>query len=123
MSDGKGGGVGGGDTWVSSFERTYEVDVGHCFSGNACFIRFVEKYGRYPDNAEEFLEFLYYYHCVHRAFPTLPAPVSQFAREIWNEHRELTKKVPADVFAARTNASMNIEKRVQIEAMDRFVES
>jgi hypothetical protein len=100
-------------TWKDEFISTYKTDK--VFSGHECYIRYVNKYNKYP-SVEELINYLYEYHCVNRNYKCLPAPVNQFANEIVEECNKHITDVPVEEFIRITNASMCIADRIKMES-------
>jgi hypothetical protein len=101
-------------TWKNNFEDTYHFDAEQCFPGHAWYINFVQRHKRFPENEEEYIEFCYL-NCVNRDIKTLPAPVKQFACEIFESYRTIVKEISIEDFIQRANKSVCIEDRIRLE--------
>jgi hypothetical protein len=83
---------------------------------NARYIAFVHKYKAYP-NIDEFIAFSANRFLIHGNHPTLPAQMVQFTKEIIAMFVDaFSEGLPTpDDFCIRTEKSLRIENRVQME--------
>jgi hypothetical protein len=103
------------ETWKDQAETVYHMKPEELISANADYIHFVNRYDRYPTTSEEFMTYLYYRYIVHRYKTSLPAPIVQFIREIFDSYAEITTTITPEEFKQRTTDSVFITKRTAME--------
>jgi len=103
------------DTWRAALAASYHMPADACISANECYIRFVTRHGRYPASTDEFIVFMHDYYVVRRARASLPAPIAQFAQEVIDMNAALVAALTPAAFAARAEAAMPIQQRLQME--------
>lgn len=102
-------------TWKDSFKMNYKMDANECISINECYIRFVQKYQKYPVSIDEFILFLYYYYVVYRYKKTLPGPILQFVLEVTDSYTKIIQKLSVKEFIKRSTESLTIIRRREME--------
>ena len=104
-----------GTTWKEAMRTTYGVSDTECISTHECYIRFVQRYGRYPSSVDEFIVYMHYYYVVHRGKKTLPAPTVQFARETFDSAAPVVAVLSPAEFSKRADAARPIQARQAVE--------
>jgi hypothetical protein len=102
-------------TWKDAALATYGTTPATCISANTCYIRFVERFGRFPANADELIVFIYYFYVVYRDVVSLPAPIVQFANEVYDSYAQVISGITPEEFNRRAMRSMPIQLRIEIE--------
>jgi len=102
-------------TWKDALLAAYGTPSTACISANAAYIRFVERFGRFPANADELLVFIYYFYVVYRDVASLAAPIVQFTTEVYDSYAAVISGTTAEAFNRIAMASMPISVRIEIE--------
>jgi len=107
-------------TWMDAALATYGTSSAKCISVNATYVRFVERFGRYPANADELLVFIYYFYVVNRGMASLAAPIVQFCTEVYDSYTTVIQGISPEEFVRRTTLSRPILSRIEIEEKNRL---
>lgn len=103
-----------GESWITAAERIHGIAPNKMISLNKQFGMFVVKYGRYP-NPSEFLVFLYNRYIYHGKHKALPAQITQFISETFDEFSEIMETVTPTEFVRRFTESTAIPVRMSLE--------
>jgi hypothetical protein len=103
-----------GELWTVAAERVHGIAPSKMISLNKQFGMFITKYERYPTPAE-FLIFLYNRYIHHGQHQTLPAQITQFIGEAFDEFREIMATVTPAEFVRRFTESTKGDARTVME--------
>ncbi len=104
-----------GEPWKTVAERVCGFGASEMISLNKQFAMFVTKYQRYPTKTE-LLVFVYNRYVFHGQHQTLPAQISQFIDEVFDEFRQVMELVTPAQFVHRFDASTHHDARAAMEA-------
>ena len=105
----------GDHTWREEAEACYKMQVTGLISVPECFIRYVCKYGKYPECVDDLVTFVWEFYST-RGRKSLPAPIMQFAREVFEDYGDIMKSVDASEFVVQSDRSRIVARRMVLEA-------